>query len=46
MKKVILKVEIEVDDDYILDDKDWLLEDAVQGKYEYYTSLLKDKMKN
>lgn len=44
MKKIILKVEIEVDDDYILDDADWLLEDAVaQGEYEYHTSLLKDR---
>lgn len=44
MKKVILRVEIEVDDDYILDDADWLLEDAVaQGEYEYNVSLLKDK---
>ena len=43
MKKVILKVEIEVDDDYILNEEDWLLEDAVaQGKYEYYASLLED----
>ena len=43
MKKIILKVEIEVDDDYILDEGEWLLEDAVaQGKYEYYVSLLRD----
>lgn len=42
MKKITLKVDIEVDDEYILDDPDWLLEDAVtQGKYEYYASLLK-----
>ena len=43
MKKIILKVEIEVDNNYILDNENWLLEDAVaQGKYEYYASLLKD----
>ena len=42
MKKIILKVEIEVDDDYILDDENWLLEDVVaRGKYEYYASLIK-----
>lgn len=44
MKKIALKVEIEVDDDYVIDEEDWLLEDAVvHGRYEYYASLLKDK---
>ena len=43
MKKITLKVEIEVDDYYILDNPDWLLEDAVaQDEYEYHTSLLED----
>lgn len=43
MKKIILKVEIEVDDDYILNEEEWLLEDAVAlGKYEYYVSLSED----
>ena len=41
MKKITLKVEIEVDDDYVIDEEDWLLEDAVEhGKYEYHASLL------
>lgn len=43
MKKVILKVEIEVDDDYILNEEEWLLEDAVlKGEYNYYVSLMED----
>ena len=29
MKTIILKVEIEVPDDYVLDDEEWLLEDAM-----------------
>lgn len=41
MKKITLKVEIEVDDDYVIDEEDWLLEDAVvHGDYEYHASLL------
>lgn len=35
MKIITLKVEIEVEDDYFLDDEKWLLEDAVNGAYEY-----------
>ena len=43
MKKVTLKVEIEVDDDYVLDEPDWLLLDTVVlDEYEYHTSLLKE----
>lgn len=43
MAKITLKVEIEVDDNYVLDEEDWLLEDAVvHGDYEYHVSLLKD----
>ena len=42
MKKITLKVEIEVEDDYILDEENWLLEDAIlQDKYDYDVSLLK-----
>ena len=42
MKKITLKVEIEVEDDYILDEENWLLEDVIlQGKYDYDVSLLK-----
>lgn len=29
MKTITLKVEIEVPDDYVLDDEEWLLEDAM-----------------
>ena len=44
MKKITLTVEIEVDDDYILDDSDCLLLDAVVlDEYEYHTSLYKVK---
>lgn len=43
MKTINLKVEITVPDDYILDDIDWLLEDAVNGEFEYLTSLYEDK---
>ena len=43
MKTITLKVKIEVDDDYILDNPDWLLQDAVaQDEYEYHASLLED----
>lgn len=43
MRTVTLKVEIEVEDDYVLNEEDWLLEDTVlNGKYEYYASLLED----
>ena len=43
MKKITLKVEIEVYDDYILDNEDQLLYDAVaQDEYEYHASLLED----
>lgn len=35
MKTINLKVEIIVPDDYVLDDSDWLLEDAINGEYEY-----------
>ena len=42
MKKITLKVEIEVEDNYILNEENWLLEDAIlQGKYDYDVSLLK-----
>ena len=41
MKTVTLKVEIKVADNYILNDPDWLLQDAVaQDEYDYYASLL------
>ena len=41
MKTIKLKVEIEVEDDYVLNEEDWLLEDAVlNGEYEYSVSLL------
>ena len=40
---ITLKVKIEVNDDYILDNPDWLLQDAVaQDEYNYYASLLED----
>ena len=29
MKTITLKVEIEVPDDYVLDDEEWLLENAI-----------------
>lgn len=35
MKTITLKVEIQVPDDYELDDSDWLLEDAIDGEFEY-----------
>lgn len=41
MKTIKLKVEIEVPDDYVLDDGDWLLQDAVSDRFNYSTSLLK-----
>ena len=42
MKKITLKVEIEVEDNYILNEENWLLEDSIlQGKYDYDVSLLK-----
>ena len=42
MKTITLKVEIEVEDDYVLNEEDWLLEDAIlQDKYDYDVSLLK-----
>ena len=41
MKTIKLTVEIEVEDDYVLNEEDWLLEDAVlNGEYEYSVSLL------
>ena len=41
MKTIKLKVEIEVEDDYVLNEEDWLLEDVVlNGEYEYSVSLL------
>ena len=41
MKTITLKVKIEVEDDYVLNEEDWLLEDAVlNGEYEYSVSLL------
>ena len=44
MKKITLTVEIEVDDDYVLDEPDCLLLDAVVlDEYEYHTSLYKVK---
>ena len=43
MKTITLKVEIEVEDDYILDNSDWLLQDAIaQDEYEYHALLLVD----
>ena len=43
MKTITLKVEIEVNDDYILDNEYWLLQNAVdQDEYKYYASLLED----
>ena len=43
MKTITLKVKIEVEDDYVLNEEDWLLEDAVaQDVYEYHASLLED----
>lgn len=43
MKTITLKVEIEVEDDYILEEENWLLEDAIlQGEYDYSVSLLKN----
>ena len=42
MKTITLKVEIKVEDDYILDEEHWLLEDAIlQDKYDYDVFLLK-----
>lgn len=43
MKTINLNVKIKVPDDYILDDSDWLLEDAVSGEFEYSTSIYEDK---
>ena len=35
MKIVSLKVDIEVPDDLVIDDIDWLLQDAIGGFYDY-----------
>lgn len=43
MKKIVLKVTIEVPDDYIVGEPEWTLEEAVKGEYEYFTSILKDE---
>ena len=41
MKKITLKVEIEVENNYVLDEEQWLLEDAVlRDEYDYSVSLL------
>ena len=41
MKKITLKVEIKVEDNYVLDEEQWLLEDAVlRDEYDYSVSLL------
>lgn len=41
MKTITLKVEIEVNDNYVLDEEQWLLEDAVlRDEYDYSVSLL------
>ena len=43
MKEITLKVTIEVEDDYILEEENWLLEDAVyRNKYEYFVSSLEN----
>lgn len=35
MKKIELKVTIEVPDGYVMDDPEWLLDDVVRGSYDY-----------
>lgn len=37
MKKIAIKVEIEVPDDYVIDEPDWTLEEAISGDFEYST---------
>ena len=41
MKTITLKIEIEVEDNYVLDEEQWLLEDVVlRDEYNYSVSLL------
>ncbi len=35
MKKIVLKVTVEVPDDYILDDSFWLMEDLSTSGFDY-----------
>lgn len=35
MKKIVLKVTVEVPDDYVLDDPSWLLEDLDTSGFDY-----------
>lgn len=35
MKKIVLKVTVEVQDDYVLDDPSWLLEDLSTSGLDY-----------
>ena len=35
MKKIVLKVTVEVTDDYVLDDPSWLLEDLDTSGFDY-----------
>ena len=35
MKKIVLKVTVEVPDDYVLDDPSWLLEDLNTSEFDY-----------
>ena len=35
MKKIVLKVTVEVPDDYVLDDSSWLLEDFNTSGFDY-----------
>lgn len=35
MKKIVLKVTVEVPDDYVLDDSSWLLEDLDTSGFDY-----------
>ena len=35
MKKIVLKVTVEVPDDYVLDDPDWLMEDLNTSGFDY-----------
>ena len=35
MKKIVLKVTVEVPDDYVLDDPSWLLEDLDTSVFDY-----------
>ena len=35
MKKIVLKVKVEVPDDYVLDDPSWLMEDLNTSRFDY-----------